>query len=68
MAHITIQDLERRANLQRLIDRKDAARGRPLTDAEKAANLMRAMTHCWECEGYVGWSAETCSHCGKQLV
>lgn len=68
MAFITIDDLARRAKLQELIDKKDAERGRPLTDAEKNANLTRAMTHCWGCDGFVGWTAEVCGHCGKSLV
>jgi hypothetical protein len=68
MAYLTVEDLERRARLQALIDRKDAERGRPLTDQEKMQNLTRAMTHCWGCDGYVGWHAEKCCHCGKELV
>jgi hypothetical protein len=67
-SYLTVTDLDRRAKLQALIDRKDAERGRPLTDAEKMANMERAMTHCWTCDGYVGWSAEKCEHCGRALV
>lgn len=36
---ITEKDLARRAKLQEYIDRADAARGRPLTAAEKLENL-----------------------------
>lgn len=68
MTRLTIDDLQRRARLQGLIDRKDAERGRPLTEAEKLANLTRAMTHCWTCDGFVGWEAEKCEHCGQELV
>lgn len=68
MTYLTADDLERRARLQALIDRKNAERGRPLTEAEKAANLTRAMTHCWTCDGYVGWTAEKCQHCGQVLM
>ena len=65
---LTVDDLARRARLQVLIDRKDAERGRPLTDVEKMANLTRAMTHCWGCDAYIGWYSETCEHCGKELM
>lgn len=68
MSRLTVEDLERRARLQALIDRKDAERGRPLTDAEKEANLRRAMTNCWTCDGHVGWTAEKCQHCGQVLM
>jgi len=67
MTRLTADDLARRAKLQEMIDRKDAARGRPLTDAERRANLERFLTHCWTCNGYVG-DAEKCPHCGQELV
>lgn len=38
---LTAKDLRRRAKLQEIIDRQDAERGRPLTDAEKLENLRR---------------------------
>lgn len=68
MGYLTVEDLARRTRLQALIDRKDAERGRPLTESEKAANLERAMTNCWGCDGFVGRTAEKCPHCGKELV
>lgn len=43
MTQLTIEDLRRRAKLQEVIDRQDAERGRPLTDAEKLENLRKAL-------------------------
>ena len=68
MAHLTVDDLARRARLQAFIDRKDAERGRPLTEAEQAANLWWHQTHCFKCQGEVSWDAEKCKHCGEELV
>ena len=41
MNRLTIEDMQRRAKLQEIIDRQDAERGRPLTNTEKLENLRK---------------------------
>lgn len=42
MTYITADDLARRARLQAAIDKRDAERGRPLTDRERIQNLLQS--------------------------
>lgn len=66
--YLTADDLARRARLQAAIDRKDAKRGRPLTEQEKYANLIEAMTRCDSCEGRIAMWTRFCPHCGYDLL
>ena len=55
MPRLTEADLARRARLQEMIDRQDAARGRPLTEREKLDNLYRALAeHDSDCPARKG--------------
>ncbi len=31
-------------------------------------NLKWALLHCHKCDGEVEWNAETCEHCGEELM
>ena len=59
MTYLTATDLERRARLQALIDRKDAERGRPLTGREKLRNLYNATSECdSDCASHIGFACD----------
>lgn len=59
MTHITVDHLAMRAKLQEIIDQQDAARGRPLTDSERLANLTAALReHDSDCLSRKGLSCD----------
>lgn len=54
--------------LQAKIDKQDAARGRPLTDEERLANLADALSRCDSCEKKVEPDWLYCAWCGYNLM
>lgn len=59
---MTREAQEMRAKLRAHIAEQDAARGRPLTDAERIANLRHAIARvCAEC----GHEVEPMAKCGR---
>lgn len=46
----------------------DGLRSRPLTAAEKLANLKWVLGHCDKCDGEIAPNAEVCPHCQYRLM
>lgn len=54
--------------LRAKIAEQDAARGRPLTDAEKLANLKASLSRCDKCEKPVQMNDRYCPWCSYDLM